>query len=156
MMDGEQYIAINAGWGGSPVYNLNNDGPFRTATANLLVFKPGATGVTLPPMPAPSELPRPAFLRATEVEVTRGRDLYAENCVRCHGVDAVGGVKDLRWMTSETHADFMNIVLHGKLADRRMASFGDVLGEEEATAIQAYLIARANEDDQDASANGHQ
>jgi quinohemoprotein ethanol dehydrogenase len=156
MMDGEQYIAINAGWGGSPVYNLNNDGPFRTATAKLLVFKLGATGVTLPPMPPPSELPRPPFLRATEAEVTRGRDLYAENCVRCHGVNAVGGVKDLRWMTSETHADFMDIVLHGKLADKGMASFGDVLDEEEAKAIQAYLIARGNEDYQDASANGHQ
>ena len=62
LMDGEQYSAINAGWGGSPVYNLNNDGPFRTATAKLLVFKLGATGVTLPPMPPPSELPRPPFL----------------------------------------------------------------------------------------------
>jgi len=156
MMDGEQYIAINAGWGGSPVYNLNNDGPFRTATAKLLVFKLGATGVTLPPMPPPSALPRPPFLTANEAAVTRGRELYGENCVRCHGVDAVGGVKDLRWMTSETHAAFMDIVLHGKLADKGMASFGDVLDEEEAGAIQAYLIARANEDYQDASANGHQ
>ncbi len=30
MIDGEQYIALNAGWGGSPVYNLNKNGPFRT------------------------------------------------------------------------------------------------------------------------------
>jgi quinohemoprotein ethanol dehydrogenase len=54
MIDGEQYIAINAGWGGSPVMNLNRNGPFRTATAKLLVFKLGATGVTLPPMPPPN------------------------------------------------------------------------------------------------------
>ena len=150
MIDGVQYIAINAGWGGSPVYNLNNDGPFRTASAKLLVFRLDATGVTLPPMPPPVALPRPPFLTATEAEVSAGRELYAENCVRCHGVDAVGGVKDLRWMDSAAHEDFLDIVLHGKLAERGMASFGDVLDEEQARAIHAFLIARANEDFADA------
>jgi quinohemoprotein ethanol dehydrogenase len=154
MIDGEQYIAINAGWGGSPVYNLNNDGPFRTATAKLLVFKLGATGVTLPPMPPAVALPRPPFLTASEAVVARGRDLYGESCVRCHGVDAVGGVADLRWMTPETHAQFHEIVLGGILADKGMASFADVLDEEEADAIHAYLIARANEDYQDAGHGG--
>ena len=154
MVDGEQYIAINAGWGGSPVYNLNGDGPFRTATAKLLVFKLDARGVTLPPMPPPSALPRPPFLTATEAQVTRGRELYGENCVRCHGVDAVGGVKDLRWMTPETHAQFMDIVIGGILTHKGMASFADVLSKEDAEAIHAFLIARGNEDWQDAVAGG--
>src|SRR5690606_25984236 len=80
MIDGEQYIAINAGWGGSPVYNL---GQFQTSTAKLLVFKLGATGVTLPPPPPPTALPRPPALRATEAQVSEGRALYAETCNRC-------------------------------------------------------------------------
>jgi len=151
MIDGEQYIAINAGWGGSPVYNLGN---FRTATAKLLVFKLDAKGVTLPPTPPPTALPRPPFLAATEAQVTRGRELYGETCVRCHGVDAVGGVKDLRWMTPETHAQFLDIVLGGILTHRGMASFADVLSEEDAEAIHAFLIARGNEDWQDAAAGG--
>jgi quinohemoprotein ethanol dehydrogenase len=152
MIDGVQYIAINAGWGGSPVYNL---GPFHTGTAKLLVFRLGATGVTLPPPPPPSELPRPPFLTANEDTVARGRDLYDTNCVRCHGVNAVGGVKDLRWMTAETRASFADIVLRGTYASRGMASFADVLSDEDAGAIHAFLISRANEDYADASAGAH-
>jgi quinohemoprotein ethanol dehydrogenase len=149
MAGGEQYIAINAGWGGSPVYNL---GPFRTATAKLLVFKLDATGVELPPMPPPSELPRPPMLRATEAQVSEGRALYAQTCNRCHGDNAIGGMKDLRFMTPEAHAAFNDIVLKGTLADKGMASFADVLTPAQAEAIHAYLIARGNEDYADAAA----
>jgi len=152
MIDGEQYIAINAGWGGSPVYNLNRDGPFRTGTAKLLVFKLGATGVALPPPPPPSALPAPPPLRATEAQVSRGRDLYNQSCVRCHGENAIGGVKDLRFMTPQGHARFADVVLKGILQERGMASFADVLTPEDAEAIHAYLIARGNEDYADAAA----
>ena len=152
MVDGVQYIAINAGWGGSPVYNL---GPFQTGTAKLLVFRLGATGVTLPPPPPPSTLPRPPFLTATEDVVARGRELYAESCARCHGPDAVGGVKDLRWMTAETRGQFADIVLRGSYADRGMIGFADTLSEADAGAIHAFLIARANEDYADAAASAH-
>ena len=57
-------------------------------------------------------------------------------------------------MTPETHAAFLDIVLRGTLADKGMASFADVLSEDEARAIHAYLIARANEDYADAAAKG--
>ncbi|MCB5425008.1 PQQ-dependent dehydrogenase, methanol/ethanol family [Altererythrobacter sp. CC-YST694] len=152
MIDGEQYIAINAGWGGSPVYNLNKNGPFRTSTAKLLVFKLDAKGVTLPPMPPPSQIPAPPRLTASEAQVTRGRELYAQTCVRCHGEDAIGGVKDLRWMDKEAHDLFFDIVLKGIYREKGMASFADVLKQEDVDAIHSYLIARANEDYQDAAA----
>jgi quinohemoprotein ethanol dehydrogenase len=155
MIDGEQYIALNAGWGGSPVYNLNKNGPFRTATAKLLVFKLGATGVTLPPMPPPSALPRPPFLTANEATVSRGRELYGQNCVRCHGENAIGGVKDLRFMTGEAHARFDDVVLKGIYRERGMASFADALTPDDASAIHAYLIARGNEDYADAAAKAN-
>jgi quinohemoprotein ethanol dehydrogenase len=154
MIDGEQYIAINAGWGGSPVMNLNRNGPFRTATAKLLVFKLGATGVTLPPMPPPTALAPPPPLRAPETQVARGRELYAQTCVRCHGDNAVGGVKDLRWMSAETHGLFKQIVIDGIYREKGMVGFGDVLTPEDAEAIHQYLIARANEDYADAAAKG--
>ena len=152
MIDGEQYIAINAGWGGSPVYNLNRNGPFRTATAKLLVFKLDATDVSLPPMPPPSAIPPPPRLTASEATVTRGRELYSQTCVRCHGEDAIGGVKDLRFMTPEAHARFDDVVLKGILRERGMESFADVLTPEDSEAIHQYLIARANEDYADAAA----
>lgn len=118
------------------------------------MFRLDASGVNLPPMPPPTAAAAPPFLTASEAQVSQGRELYAEACVRCHGVDAVGGVKDLRWMTGETHAQFNAIVLGGILADKGMAGFADVLGEAEAEAIHAYLIARANEDWQDAATGG--
>ncbi|OYX66018.1 MAG: quinohemoprotein alcohol dehydrogenase [Sphingomonadales bacterium 32-64-17] len=147
MAGGEQYIAINAGWGGSPVYNL---GQFSTSSAKLLVFKLGASGVTLPPPAPAAALPRPPWLTATEAEVARGRALYGESCNRCHGENAIGGVKDLRWMSAETREKFNDIVLRGIYADRGMIGFGDVLSEQDASDIHAYLIARANEDYADA------
>jgi quinohemoprotein ethanol dehydrogenase len=149
MIDGVQYIAINAGWGGSPVYNLGN---FRTATAKLLVFKLGGTA-KLPPMPPAAEtaLPRPPRLTASEAQVDQGRALYGANCSKCHGEAAIGGVKDLRWMTPDTHAQFEDIVLGGIRADQGMASFAGQLDEEQVAAIHAYLISRANDDYQDAT-----
>jgi quinohemoprotein ethanol dehydrogenase len=72
--------------------------------------------------------------------------------VRCHGENAIGGVKDLRFMTPQGHARFADVVLKGILQERGMASFADVLTPEDAEAIHAYLIARGNEDYADAAA----
>ena len=49
-------------------------------------------------------------------------------------------------MTRDTHAMFNDIVLKGIYVDKGMASFADTLKPEDAEAIHAYLIARANED----------
>ena len=87
--------------------------------------------------------------RAGEAQVKEGQALYAQTCRTCHGEDAKGGVKDLRFMTPETHKSFADIVLGGVRADKGMASFKDLLTPSQAEAIHAYLIARANEDWQD-------
>jgi quinohemoprotein ethanol dehydrogenase len=79
-------------------------------------------------------------------KVAQGAGLFAKNCAICHGQNAAGGVKDLRHMTSETHAGFFDIVLGGKRKELGMASFADRLSQGEAEAIHAYLIARAQED----------
>ena len=68
---------------------------------------------------------------------------------------ATGGVKDLRFMTAETHAQFNDIVLKGARADKGMPSFADVLTPSQAEAIHQYLIARGNEDYADAAARGN-
>lgn len=154
MVDGEQYIAVNVGWGGSPVAGLANiPGGFQFSTARLLVFKLGGTA-QLPPMPPPSTLPRPPFLRAGEAQVREGADLYAQTCRTCHGENAMGGIKDLRWMSADTREHFIDIVLGGARKDKGMASFADLLTRSQAEAINAYLVARANEDWQDAAVEG--
>ena len=106
-LDGEQYIAVNFGWGGSPVHGIDAARPpVRFGPGRLMVFKLGATGVALPPMPPPSPIPPPPPLRATEDMVRKGQKLFGETCSRCHGENARGGLKDLRFMTPETRAQF--------------------------------------------------
>ena len=57
-------------------------------------------------------------------------------------------------MTPETHAEFLDIVLHGKRTEKGMAGFADLLTERQAEAIHQYLNARANEDWADERASG--
>jgi len=54
-------------------------------------------------------------------------------------------VPDLRYMNAEKHEMWMGIVLGGLYRDKGMVSFADVLSAEEATAIQAFIIERAND-----------
>ncbi len=147
MVDGVQYIAINAGWGGGAAQIERGAGiEMPRAPARLLVFRLGGT-VQLPPLPEnASSPPEPPRLRASEEVVLRGRQLFQQTCAVCHGQNAIGGVADLRHMDAETHGLFNRIVLEGIYLDKGMASFSDILNEEEVDAIHAYVIARANED----------
>jgi quinohemoprotein ethanol dehydrogenase len=145
-VDGEQYVAINAGWGGGAAQVERGAGiELPRAPARLLVFKLGATR-TLPPLAKAEPLPQPPPLRASEADIQAGAQLYADTCSGCHGREAVGGVKDLRHIDAATHARFKDIVLGGIYADKGMASFKDLLSDKQAEQIHDYLIARANED----------
>jgi quinohemoprotein ethanol dehydrogenase len=144
----QQYIAVNAGWGGGAAQVERAIGTaMNRASARLLVFKLGGTR-ELPPLAAASTavIAEPPPLTASEATVKRGAELFGSNCAVCHGQMAVGGVKDLRFMAAKTHASFDDIVLNGIRADRGMASFAKLLSREDADAIHAYLISRAQED----------
>jgi quinohemoprotein ethanol dehydrogenase len=145
MIDGEQYIALNVGWGGSPVMNLTKDGPFRLATAKLLVFKLGGTA-KLPPMPPADDEPVQPNDRVAPEVAQRGAALYGENCGKCHGDNAVGGMKDLRRMSAKTRAAFLDIVLKGSRENSGMPSFAGQLTEAQTKDIYGYLAVRAQED----------
>jgi quinohemoprotein ethanol dehydrogenase len=115
------------------------------ASARLLVFKLGGRK-KLPPLPPAAPIPDPPPLRATEATVQKGAEIYARTCAGCHGQLVVGGVKDLRQMTRETHAQFNDIVLKGTLTQKGMASFANLLSPEDTEAVHAYVISRALED----------
>ncbi|HWJ69580.1 MAG TPA: PQQ-dependent dehydrogenase, methanol/ethanol family [Sphingobium sp.] len=146
MIDGVQYIALNVGWGGSPVNGLTKDGPFRFATAKLLVFKLDAKGVTLPPMKAETEEAWLPTERVPADVARRGAALYAESCNRCHGDNATGGVKDLRRMSKQSHDEFLDIVLKGSREHQGMPSFAGQISEAQAKDIHGYLMTRAQDD----------
>ncbi|HWW81562.1 MAG TPA: PQQ-dependent dehydrogenase, methanol/ethanol family [Steroidobacteraceae bacterium] len=144
----EQYIAINAGWGGGAAQIERATGTaMNRAAARLLVFKLGGNR-QLPPLPpaTPTVLTEPPPLTVSEVAVKHGAELFANNCAVCHGQMAVGGVKDLRYMDARTHASFPDIVLKGIRSDRGMASFAKLLSPDDVDAIHGYIISRAQED----------
>jgi len=149
MAGGEQYIAVNAGWGGGLAHvERSNYTDLFLGPPRLLVFKLGGRA-KLPPPPASMQVPElapPPPLTGSPEAVARGEALYAANCGLCHGPAARGGIKDLRHMAPATHGEFIEIVLGGKRAARGMASFADMLTREDAEAIHQYLIARANQD----------
>lgn len=146
-VDGEQYIAVNAGWGGGLAHSTTATslGFAVSKFPRLLVFKLGGKG-KLPPVPAMERLERPSDTRVPGEVIARGDQLFAKNCAVCHGGQARGGVKDLRKMSPETHKEFLDIVLKGARRENGMASFADVLDEKDAEAVHAWLIRRANQD----------
>jgi quinohemoprotein ethanol dehydrogenase len=148
MIDGEQYIAVNAGWGGGLAHStsVGSLGFTVSASPRLLVFKLGGTAQLPPVGDAGPELVRPEDTDASLATIAQGERLYADYCSSCHGEQARGGIKDLRRMSPATHAEFMDIVRGGSRREQGMASFADLVSNEDTIAIHAYLIRRTNQD----------
>jgi PQQ-dependent dehydrogenase (methanol/ethanol family) len=146
-VDGEQYIAVSAGWGGiSSLTGTQPQGGAPIAPARVLAFKLGGD-VTLPPVP-PRVVPAPPPPEASADTVARGELVYGQHCLVCHGLRAISGgsIPDLRMMPPETHAQFEAIVLEGIRGPLGMVAFADLLSRDDARAVHAYVIKRANED----------
>jgi quinohemoprotein ethanol dehydrogenase len=147
MIDGKQYVAVSAGWGGA----LPLAGGAVIARAEqvnrsrLLVFSLDGD-LELPEPKAPARVLDPPPLVADAATVARGRSLFAGYCMVCHGDGAVGGgvIPDLRYMSAQTHAEFDAIVVGGLRHERGMAGFGDRITPQDSQAIRAYLIERAH------------
>jgi quinohemoprotein ethanol dehydrogenase len=148
-IDGEQYIAVAAGWGGA--YTLVIGGAFPTNSTNgvgrVLVFKLGADG-QLPELPVPDAvLPEPPPSTASKRLIKQGMLAYNETCSVCHGIHAVssGLVPSLRhsYLLGEKEM-WENVVLHGERESFGMPGFGNRLNVQESEAIRAYVISEAN------------
>ena len=151
-VDGEQYVAVLAGWGG--VWDVatgilaGKSGPPRNIS-RLLVFKLGAQG-ELPDAPPMRErvLDPPPFT-GTDAQVALGAELYGRYCNVCHGDAAVAGAlnPDLRHSGAINNANSMKtIVIDGAFKHNGMVSFASAMTADDAEAIRQYVIKRANED----------
>ena len=148
-VDGEQYIAVMAGSGGGYFRYLGEIAAedHVTTISRVLVYKLGGKE-TLPPLPAARPIPAPPQQDATKAQIDQGRALYTFHCSVCHGGGATSGgsVPDLRHMDAETHQYFIGIVMGGMREPRGMPNFSDRLTIEQANAIHAYLVKRANDE----------
>jgi quinohemoprotein ethanol dehydrogenase len=151
-VNGQQYVAVLAGWGGAfPISSgvLHDvSGPVRNIS-RLLVFKLRGRG-QLPPMPALAALPLdPPPFKGAEADVALGGALYGRFCGVCHGDAAIGStvLPDLR--KSGTLGDpktWQSVVHDGALKANGMVGWSNVMSAAQIEAIRQYIIKRANED----------
>jgi quinohemoprotein ethanol dehydrogenase len=150
-VNGEQYVAVLAGWGG--VFPLAAgevsfaSGRVRNIS-RVLVFKLGGKD-SLPPMqasepPPLTSLPNPA----SSATVRKGERLFQRYCSQCHGDVAVSGgvLPDLRRSSALTDDAWYEIVLRGDLQSEGMVSFAMELSHDDAAAIRSYVIFRRDQD----------
>ncbi|MBV1886275.1 MAG: c-type cytochrome, partial [Parvibaculaceae bacterium] len=150
-IDGVQYVAVMAGWGG---VGLASGDARQTAAAKysndgrLLVFSLGGTE-TLPELALRDlSIPEHQAVPATDEQLRNGEVNYLSICSLCHGAMVVssGVLPDLRRMSPAVKEHFQDIVRGGMLKDNGMASFGDLLTEQDVQDIYSYIIKRARQD----------
>ncbi|CAA0103788.1 Quinohemoprotein alcohol dehydrogenase ADH IIB [Zhongshania aliphaticivorans] len=149
-IDGEQYIAVASGWGGTfaLLYGglLPADGD--VGVGRLMVFKLGAKGA-LPELPTKVlARPEPPESTADAETIAKGKQIYDNRCVVCHGdhVISSGLVPDLRWSPLLIAEEaIQTVVLGGALTSQGMPSFSEVLNEDDIKSLRAYIISAAHE-----------
>jgi len=149
-IDGEQYVSVVAGWGA--IWGnflgavLNADGT-KQNISRILTYKIGGQAA-LPAVPAMATVGPPPDNFGTAEQIGAGASLYTRYCSSCHGVGAISGgtLPDLRHSAMAASSEaFQGVVLTGAMLDAGMASFAEVLNQEEAEAIRAFIVFQANQ-----------
>jgi quinohemoprotein ethanol dehydrogenase len=150
-INGEQYVAVLAGWGG--VFPLaTGEVSFKSGRvrniSRMLVFKLGGTA-NLPavePLQQPGLVP-PLPSRASDEMVHKGEALFQRYCAACHGDVAVSGgvLPDLRYSTTLENDEWFSDVLGGMLQSEGMVSFAKELSRGDAADVRAYVLFRRNQ-----------
>ena len=146
--DGEQYVAVAAGYGSS--YFLINGffapRPGADINARVYTFKLGGTApkpeITFRRIPTP----RPPSLAVSRASYEKGRDIYAQFCLVCHGIAAVSGgvIPDLRKSGRlQDAALWKAAVVDEELASRGMPRFKRYITQTDAELIRAYVARQA-------------
>lgn len=142
-LDGTQYIAVLAGFGGAMSAIGYPEGSAAIQYENserLLVFTLGGGPVALPASRRRETQALPAAMTADSAILSRGQELFGR-CAACHGYRGAPNAYPNLWnLPPATHAAFEAIVLNGALAYAGMPSFGDALSREDVDAIQAFII----------------
>jgi len=142
-VNGVQYIAVQAGYGGSGIsfpIPPSSAAYLNQNTNRILVFKLGGGPVTPPEKRVnPFVYPEPPPFRSTPAQIAHGEEKFTEYCSRCHGFGP-GVAPDLSRLPPEIHPLFNQIVLEGLLAPAGMAPLNDLVSKDDVEAIHAYLI----------------
>ncbi len=142
--NGEQYVAVLAGYGGSMGMATASEWMRRPPPNGvLLAFKIGGTG-KLAPLPAIE--PRPLVTSRetfTAAQLAEGEAQYFAFCTICHN----GPVNpDLTRSPVAANAEaWRAVVMEGALADNGMIGFRPWLTPEQGEAIRGYILTQARQ-----------
>jgi quinohemoprotein ethanol dehydrogenase len=150
-VDGRQYIAVLAGWGGA-VYAGSSafaaaGWQYGQQPRRLLVFSLDGKATPPPVTPPSTEMEIvsvPGFV-VDKTKATAGEDIYLASCMYCHGFYGVaaGGAPDLRGSAIASNQQaLMQILLKGTLQQRGMPVF-DELSDEQVEQLYHYIRLRA-------------
>jgi quinohemoprotein ethanol dehydrogenase len=144
-VDGEQYVAVAAGWGGAfPLFSgvISNIAGVK-ADARILVYKLGGNAVLPAKKVALNVQITPLLKSIDPVKAKSGHTEYAIHCSACHGSEAVSGgiVPDLR-MLSAGKVESFHVILKGAFAPMGMPNFSGKLSDEQMDEILNYLAQR--------------
>lgn len=145
---GKQYVAVLAGAGGAFWLATNIIHRQRAPNGRVLVFSLEGKD-SLPELGNwYRQPPSPAKERFTRVQLDKGRELYLNNCMICHGNNASGAGVTPELRRSPVVADkdvWKSIVVDGALADNGMVGFEGLLSPEDADAIRGFVSSKASE-----------
>jgi len=140
-LDGVQYVAVLAGWGGSSgLIGPNSSGAYKPE-GRLWSFRLNGDpivpveGQPLPELTAIDYNDDPAVL-------AHGEDIYTAHCMLCHGGGGASGgaLADLRYAAPATYDIIQNIVREGAYAGRGMPNLGHIVSEEDVEAVKNWLL----------------
>ncbi len=149
-VNGEQYVAVLAGWGG--VFPLvAGEVSFKSGrvrnVSRMLAFTLNGKA-SLPPLP-PFEEPvlNPPASTASAAAIQHGEAVYQRFCSGCHGDVAISGglLPDLRYSSTLADRQWFKIVRDGAYQSLGMVAFGKEVSQQDAADIRAYVIFRANQ-----------
>ena len=158
-VDGEQYVAVGAGFGSVFYLDAGFAVPVLGSPDNgrIVVYKLGGTATLPKPKLTPVGFPKPPPSTATPEALAAGHAKYNHYCLVCHGYNAISGgvLPDLRKTPEITDAAaFKDVVLGGSHQTRGMVSFASVLKDTDAELIRNYVISEANDGYAQAHAGG--
>jgi alcohol dehydrogenase (cytochrome c)/quinohemoprotein ethanol dehydrogenase len=162
-VDGEQYIALEVGWGGAfglAAGELARDAHIASNTPRVLAFKlnghdvlPAQAAQAAQPPPqrslAASERAQPLPARkASTATLAHGKAVFHRYCGVCHGDSAVSGgvLPDLRHSQALVQPEVWQSIVHdGALQTRGMVAFGAELSKQDIEDVRRYVMQRAQD-----------
>ncbi len=145
MVDGDQYITIAVGWGGSQ--GMSGNVTPRIHPGTIYTFKLGGNATAPEKLPAIPKAYASLGSDAQPVQIGRGFNAYMNYCMGCHMNPGAGGgaIPDLLMSSHSIFDNFDKIVLEGLLASEGMPNLSEYISKEELDDIKQYVLYSADQ-----------